>query len=74
VNKSKCDKCNVELEKEYTNINNDLYTIEYKCDKCNYIKKEEIDLSIKEKEVDLNYESDKTKFCISVEEANKRQL
>jgi hypothetical protein len=65
-----CDKCGAEYAREDKRDKEKVITV-YNCSSCGHSKTEELDLSIKEEEIDKNFEADKVKFCMSSEEGQE---
>lgn len=65
-----CSNCNVELNQEMKR-SDDIITTIYTCKTCDYVNTETLDLSVKKKEVDPDYEKDRKLFCLSDEEGFK---
>lgn len=70
VFEEKCENCGSELEKTHER-DGEILTTHYKCSKCEFAKTDQLDMTPKEEEVDLNFEADKKRFCLSQEEGQK---
>lgn len=71
VKKEYCPKCNTELNKS-TKVKGNEYITTYKCEKCNYKKVDKLDLNLDEED-NSNFQEDRKKYCISIEEAESIQ-
>ena len=63
----KCPKCDSDMAKSHKKTKTSIITIST-CLKCKYIDKYVYNLREKKKEVDLNFEADRKRFCMSEEE------
>lgn len=66
----KCPKCDADIVKSHKKTKTSIITIST-CPKCKYIDKYVYDLKEKKKEVDLNFEADRRRFCVSEEEGRE---
>lgn len=66
----RCEKCNTEVEIKDTK-NGDIITTTYTCKNCGHKGKEIIDFNLPKEKIDKNFERDRKRFCLSVEEGQK---
>lgn len=72
VKPDKCPKCDADMVKSHKKTKTSITTTST-CPKCKYIDKYVYDLREKKKEVDLNFEADRRRFCMSEEEGLEYQ-
>lgn len=66
----KCPKCDTDMIKSHKKTKSAITTLST-CPKCKHIDKYVYDLTEKEKEIDLNFEADRKRFCLSEEEGQE---
>lgn len=66
-----CPNCKTELKNSKEEIKNEKIIILETCPNCEYEDKKELDISIKEKPYDPEYEKDRERFCLSGEALTK---
>jgi hypothetical protein len=70
---SKCPNCKSKLINHDKRINNKIIFHDT-CPNCSYVRKDELDLTVKEEKADPNFERDKKRFCLSEEEGEEYRL
>jgi len=66
----KCEKCNTEVEIKDTK-KREIITTTYACKNCGHKGKEILDISPSKERIDKNFERDRKRFCLSIEEGQK---
>ncbi len=65
-----CPKCSSSFSEE-SKKEKDIIYITYTCSKCGFIEKTDLDLTIKEEKIDLDFIKDRNRFCLSEADGQK---
>ena len=65
VKSKQCPKCQSNLKRNSERVEDKKIITTERCTNCDYVQTDELDLSIKEKEIDNEYEKDRERFCLS---------